>query len=99
MTYNCQIGQRGRRSLASLILLSTVWSRDEKPAHRAGSLLSCLVSANGSILRGSGQIQMEDRNDAALRGWTRIRATGRLVDQRGQMQDKLAATLAALFTG
>jgi hypothetical protein len=41
---------------------------------------------------------MENRNDAALRGWTRIRTSGRLVDQRGQMQDKLAATLATSFT-
>jgi hypothetical protein len=41
---------------------------------------------------------MENRNDAALCGWTRIRTSGRLVDQRGQMQDKLAATLAAPFT-
>jgi hypothetical protein len=41
---------------------------------------------------------MENLNDAALRGWTRIRAIGRLVDQRGQMQDKLAATLATSFT-
>jgi hypothetical protein len=42
---------------------------------------------------------MENRNDAPWRGWTRIRASGRLVDQRGQMQYELAATLAALFTG
>ena len=50
-------------------------------------------------LRGPGQLQMENRNDAPWRGWTRIRASGRLVDQGDQMQDKLAATLAALFTG
>jgi hypothetical protein len=53
---------------------------------------------NGSILCGLGQLQIENLNDAALRGWTRIRASGRLVDQRGQMQDKLAATLATSFT-
>ena len=41
---------------------------------------------------------MENRNDAPLRGWTRIRASGWLVDQGGQMQDKLAATLATSFT-
>jgi len=41
---------------------------------------------------------MENLNDAALRGWTRIRASGRLVDQRGQMKNKLAATIAASFT-
>jgi hypothetical protein len=40
---------------------------------------------------------MENRNDAALRGWTRIRASGRLVDQHGQMQDKPAAALATSF--
>ena len=50
-------------------------------------------------LRGPGQLQTENRNDAPLRGWTRIWASGRLVDQAGQMQDKLAATLAAVFTG
>ena len=42
---------------------------------------------------------MENLNDAALRGWTRIRTSGWLVDQGDQMQHKLAATLAALFTG
>jgi hypothetical protein len=42
---------------------------------------------------------MENLNDAALRCWTRIRASGRLVYQRIQTQDKLAATLAALFKG
>ena len=41
---------------------------------------------------------MENRNDAAWCGWTRIRASGRLVDQGDQMQDKLAATLATSFT-
>jgi hypothetical protein len=41
---------------------------------------------------------MENRNDAALRGWTGIRAGGWLADQRGQMQDKFAATLATSFT-
>ena len=54
--------------------------------------------SNWLNLCGPGQLQMENLNDAALRGWTRIRASGRLVDQRGQMQDKLTATLAALFT-
>jgi hypothetical protein len=40
---------------------------------------------------------MENWSDAPWRGWTRIRASGRLIDQRGQMQDKLAATLATSF--
>jgi len=48
-------------------------------------------------LRGPGQLQIENGNDAPWRGWTRIRASRRLVDQRGQMQDKLTATFAALF--
>ena len=50
------------------------------------------------MLRGPGQLQTENRNDAPRRGWVRIRASGWLVDQRGQMQDKLAATLATSFT-
>ena len=49
------------------------------------------------MLRGPGQLQTENRNDAPWRGWTRIRASGWLVDQRGQMQDKLAAALATSF--
>jgi hypothetical protein len=42
---------------------------------------------------------MEKGNDAPWHCWIRIRASGWLVDQGDQMQDKLAATLAALFTG
>ena len=41
---------------------------------------------------------MENRNDAPWRGWTGIRASGWLVDQGDQMQDKFAATLAAFIT-
>ena len=51
------------------------------------------------MLRGPGQLQTENRNDAPWRCWTGIRAGGWLADQGGQMQNKLAATLATSFAG
>ena len=47
---------------------------------------------------GSGQLHMERRDDMRCRRWTRVWATGKLVDQRCQMEHECAATLATMFS-
>ena len=52
-----------------------------------------------SALRRPGHFQMRSQNDTSGGSWTRVRTTGRVVYQRGQMQDKPAATFTTKLSG
>jgi hypothetical protein len=52
---------------------------------------------NRSSLSRPGNLETETGNNATRRSWTRVRTTGRSIDQCDKTQDKFASAFAALL--